>query len=133
MTPRKPWLVLPDQLSNRVFFDAGIVRGLSERLEGGPTAVFLVPRAEAADWAGRLEGGSVLHGEDLTATGNGLGERSLRRADAWLDRRIGYHPLAIRLNQRHSFSIGFSQGEYVGNQTGSICGKSFKALSTSGC
>ena len=25
------------------------------------------------------------------------------RLDAWLDRRIGYHPLAIRLNHRHGF------------------------------
>jgi UDP-N-acetylglucosamine:LPS N-acetylglucosamine transferase len=105
MTSRRPWLVLPDQLSIRVFFDAGIVRGLSERLEEVPTAVFLVPRTEAADWAGRLDGGSVLHGEDLTAPGNGLGERARRRADAWLDRRIGYHPLAIRLNYRHGFHL----------------------------
>jgi UDP-N-acetylglucosamine:LPS N-acetylglucosamine transferase len=105
MTSRKPWLVLPDQLSIRVFFDTGIVRGLAERLEGEPTLVFLVPRTEAAGWTGRLEGGSVLHGEDLTPPGSGLGERVLRRADAWLDRRIGYHPLAIRLNYRHGFHL----------------------------
>jgi len=78
MTSRKPWLVLPDQLSIRVFFDAGIVRGLSERLGEGPTAVFLVPRTEAAGWTGRLDGGRVLRGEELTAAGGGLGERALR-------------------------------------------------------
>lgn len=104
MSPRT-WLVLPDQLSNRVFFDAGIVERLSERLDGELTAVFLVPRDEAADWAGRLGEVPVLHGGDLTAPGGGRGERALRRLDAWLDRRIGYHPLAIRLNYRHGFHL----------------------------
>ena len=102
---RSTWLVLPDQLSIRVFFDAGIVDGLSDRLEGRLTAVFLVPRDEAADWTGRLGGLPVLHGADLTAPGDGLGERALRRADATLDRHLGYHPLAIRLNHRHGFHL----------------------------
>ena len=26
-----------------------------------------------------------------------------RRADGWLDRRLGYYPLALRLNRRHGF------------------------------
>ncbi len=105
MTARTPWLVLPDQLSIRVFFDAGIVEGLSERLGGALTAVFVVPRDEAADWVGRVGNGSILHGDELTAAGDGPGERALRRADAWLDRQIGYHPLAIRLNHRHGFHL----------------------------
>jgi UDP-N-acetylglucosamine:LPS N-acetylglucosamine transferase len=105
MTPRRPWLVLPDQLSIRVFFDAGIVEGLSERLGGALSAVFVVPRDEAADWVGRLGDGSVLHADELTAAGGALGEQALRRADAWLDRQIGYHPLAIRLNHRHGFHL----------------------------
>ena len=33
----------------------------------------------------------------------GLRDRALGRIDAWLDRRLGYHPLAIRLNYRHGF------------------------------
>jgi hypothetical protein len=105
MTSRRPWLVLPDQLSIRVFFDAGIVEGLSERLRGGLTCVFLVPPDEAADWAGRVESGAVLLGGELTAATDGLPERVLRRTDAWLDRQIGYHPLAIRLNHRHGFHL----------------------------
>ena len=40
---RSTWLVLPDQLSIRVFFDAGIVDGLADRLDGRARAVFLVP------------------------------------------------------------------------------------------
>jgi UDP-N-acetylglucosamine:LPS N-acetylglucosamine transferase len=102
---RRTWLVLPDQLSNRVFFDTGIVDGLRERLEGALAAVFLVPRDEAADWTGRLGDVPVLHVEDLTASGDGLRERAARRADAWLDRRFGYHPVAIRLNYRHGFHL----------------------------
>jgi hypothetical protein len=99
---RRPWLVLPDQLSIRVFFDAGIVGLLSERLAGMFTAVFVVPRAESEDWVDRLDGVPVQHAEDLTS-GGGPRERAVRRADAWLDRHLGYHPLAIRLNERHGF------------------------------
>ena len=33
----------------------------------------------------------------------GRAERALARMDAWLDRQLGYHPLAIRLNHRHGF------------------------------
>ena len=35
---RRAWLVLPDQLSIRVFVDTGIVDGLRERLEGALAA-----------------------------------------------------------------------------------------------
>lgn len=102
---RRPWLVLPDQLSIRVFVDAGIVDLLAERLDRELVAVFLVPREDAAAWSGRLGGIPVVDGEDLTAPSGALGERVLRRADAWLDRRIGYHPLAIRLNHRYGFHL----------------------------
>ena len=43
-------------------------------------------------------------GEDLVAA-DGLPDRALGRVDAWLDRRVGYHPLAIRLNYRHGFHV----------------------------
>jgi UDP-N-acetylglucosamine:LPS N-acetylglucosamine transferase len=102
---RRAWLVLPDQLSIRVFVDTGIVDGLCDRLDGALAAVFLVPRDEAADWTGRLGEVPALHVEDLTEPGDGLGERAARRADAWLDRRVGYHPVAIRLNYRHGFHL----------------------------
>ena len=68
---QRAWLVLPDQLSIRVFFDTGIVEGLSERLGGALAAVFLVPRDEAADWVGRVGNGSVLYGDELTAAAGG--------------------------------------------------------------
>ena len=102
MTPKRAWIVLPDLLSIRIFVDTGIVRGLDERLEGKLSAIFLVPRVAAADWARRLSGIDVAYGEDLAAP-DGLPDRALGRVDAWLDRRLGYHPLAMRLNYRHGF------------------------------
>jgi UDP-N-acetylglucosamine:LPS N-acetylglucosamine transferase len=99
---KRTWLVLPDQLSIRVFVDTGIVSGLHDRLDGRLAAVFLVPREAAAEWRDRLPDIPVLDGDQLTAPG-ALPDRVLRRLDTWLDRRLGYHPLAIRLNYRHGF------------------------------
>jgi hypothetical protein len=97
------WVVLPDQLSIRLFVDSGIVEGLRRHTEGRVTAVFLVPRTEAEPWTGRLGDVPVLHGDDLAAPSGSPAQRAARRVDAWLDRRIGYHPLALRLNYRHGF------------------------------
>lgn len=102
---KRTWVVLPDQLSIRVFVDTGIMEGLRERLGGRVAAVFLVPREGAEEWRERLPGIPVLHGEDLTAPRGGLRERVGRRLDAWLDRQLGYYPLAIRLNYRHGFHL----------------------------
>ena len=99
---KRTWVVLPDLLSIRVFVDAGIVRGLDERLGNTLAVVFLVPREAAAEWRDRLPAVTVLYGEELTAP-RGLLDRTFARLDAWLDRRLGYHPLAIRLNYRHGF------------------------------
>jgi UDP-N-acetylglucosamine:LPS N-acetylglucosamine transferase len=99
---KRAWLVLPDLLSIRVFFDTGIASGLHERLNGRLTAVFLVPREAAAEWLDRVPGLAVTSGDELTA-GNGLADRALARLDAMLDRQLGYHPLAMRLNHRHGF------------------------------
>lgn len=99
---KRVWLVLPDQLSIRMFFDAGVVDGLRERLGDGLSTVFLVSRAEAAEWSARIGDIPVLFGDDLTA---GTGEGLQARIDTWLDRQIGYHPLAIRLNHRHGFHL----------------------------
>jgi hypothetical protein len=98
---KRAWVVLPDLLSIRIFFDTGIVAGLHERLAGRLAAVFLVPGA-AAGWGDRVPGLDVLDGGALTAA-DGVTDRALGRVDAALDRRIGYHPLAIRLNYRHGF------------------------------
>jgi len=99
---KRTWLVLPDQLSIRMFFDAGIVDRLRERLGGRLTAVFLVSGEEASEWSTRLGDIPVLFGDELR---DDAGNRVTSRLDAWLDRRIGYHPLAIRLNRRHGFHL----------------------------
>ena len=102
MTLKRLWIVLPDPLSIRIFVDTGIVRGLHERLGGGLAVVFLVSREAAAEWVGRLPDVPVLYGDDL-AVGRGRLDRALGWINAWLDRQLGYHPLAIRLNYRHGF------------------------------
>jgi hypothetical protein len=105
VTGRRPWVVLPDLLSIRVFFDAGILAGLRDRLNGELTVVFLVPAADAEEWAGRLGDTPTLHGATLTATSRDVRERIARRVDGWLDEQLGYYPLAIRLNHRHGFHL----------------------------
>jgi UDP-N-acetylglucosamine:LPS N-acetylglucosamine transferase len=102
---KRVWLVLPDQLSIRLFFDAGIVDGLRERLDGRLAAVFLVPRDEASEWTGGLGDVPVLLGEELTASRGSFLERAGVRVDRALDSQLGYHPLAIRLNYRHGFHL----------------------------
>ncbi len=102
MSAARAWLVLPDQLSIRIFVETGIVSGLRDRLGGGLAVVFLLPREGAADWVARLDGVAVVYGDDLTAP-RGAVDRVLGRIDAALDRRLGYHPLAMRLNYRHGF------------------------------
>jgi UDP-N-acetylglucosamine:LPS N-acetylglucosamine transferase len=100
---RRVWLVLPDQLSIRIFFDAGIVDGLAEHLDGALAAVFLVSRDDASAWTDRLGEVPALLGDHLTAPHGRFRERAARRLDDALDRHLGYHPLAIRLNDRHGF------------------------------
>src|SRR5918999_4159727 len=99
------WLVLPDQLSIRLFFDAGIVERLHERLEGELAIVFLVPRDEASEWTDRVGHAPVHLGEHLSASQGSLAERAAARVDRILDGWLGYHPLAIRLNHRHGFHL----------------------------
>lgn len=97
---KRAWLVLPDQLSTRLFFDTGIVTGLHERLEERLVAVFL---SDAGEWRERLAEIPALSGDELAAADVAFRERARRRLDRALDRQLGYYPLAIRLNERHGF------------------------------
>ena len=103
MTAKRVWIVLPDLLSIRVFFDTGILEGLRDRLGGDVTAIFLVPSEDARAWAVRLDSVPSLDGATLAASSGALGDRIAHRLDRALDARLGYYPLAIRLNYRHSF------------------------------
>ncbi len=94
------WLVLPDQLSIRLFFDTGIVAGLRARLGDRLCAGFV---GDGSQWAGASVGVEALDVDGLLPPGVRLLERVRRRVDRWLDGKIGYYPLAIRLNHRHGF------------------------------
>src|ERR687898_1681808 len=65
VTAKRVWIVLPDLLSIRVFFDTGILEGLRDRLGGELTAIFLVPSGDARAWAVRLDGVPWLDGATL--------------------------------------------------------------------
>lgn len=104
MTPRRRiWLVLPDQLSTRIFFDCRVVDLLRERVAERLEVVFLMDRDAVAEWEPRLEGLRVTHRDELFPFGVRAAERARRRLDRWLDDRIGFYPLAIRVNLRHGF------------------------------
>jgi UDP-N-acetylglucosamine:LPS N-acetylglucosamine transferase len=94
------WLVLPDQLSIRLFFDTGIVEGLRARFGDRLVAGFV---GDGAQWEGGSGGVEALDARGLLPSSVGLPAKVRRRLDGWLDRRIGYYPLAIRLNERQGF------------------------------
>ena len=95
------WLVLPDSLTIRLFFDTGIVGGLEARL--GDRLVTVLPSPdEGSDWASRVRG-RVLYRSELVPIRVDDRERALRRIDRVLDRHLGYYPLAMRLNYRYGF------------------------------
>jgi CDP-glycerol glycerophosphotransferase (TagB/SpsB family) len=97
------WLVLPDPFSSRLFFDTGIVADLHERL-GDRLELFLFDTGEQAGaWAGRADGIRVTKPPDLVREGAPVREKIHRRADAWLDRQIGFYPLSLRLSLRNGF------------------------------
>ena len=102
---RPVWLVLADPLSTRIFIDCGIAERLDEHYGARLQPVFLFDREEAAAWATRLNGRGVLFQGDLAAASPRPLERAFTRGDRWLDERIGYYPLAIRLNYRHGFHL----------------------------
>lgn len=102
MTP--VWLVLPDPFSSRLFFDTGIVDGLRDRI-GGRLELFLLDAGEqAAAWSERAAGARVTRPGDLEAGRVTPAEKAFRRADRWLDRRIGFYPLSLRHSLRHGFN-----------------------------
>jgi CDP-glycerol glycerophosphotransferase (TagB/SpsB family) len=103
MSNRPVWLVLPDPLSTRIFFDCGIVERLRGRLGTRLRVVFLMPTTDVAGWSDRLAGLEVTDREELFPLHVGVGAAVWRRVDRWLDRRIGFYPLALRMSVRHGF------------------------------
>jgi hypothetical protein len=103
--PDGVWLVLPDQLSTRLFFDSGIVERLDEELGSRVALVFLLSEDDVRRWHARTPGVRVLDSGALLPQHVGIRERIGRGADRMIDRQAGYFPLAIRLNYRHGFHL----------------------------
>jgi hypothetical protein len=100
---RPVWLVLPDPFSSRLFFDTGIVDILRERL-GDRLELFLLDTGEEAGaWRDRAGGVRTTAAGELAALDPSLAGRAHRRVDRWLDSRIGFYPLSLRLTLRHGF------------------------------
>ena len=101
MAAGRVWLVLPDPLSARIFFDCGIVGRLQERLGGRLQVVFLMPRDDVAGWSDRLAGAQITFREELFPLRVGIVASIWRRLDRRLDGVIGFYPLALRVSLRH--------------------------------
>jgi CDP-Glycerol:Poly(glycerophosphate) glycerophosphotransferase len=102
---RPVWLVLADPFSTRVFLDCGIAELLEERYGSRLQPVFLFESEDTPSWSARLDGRGVLSPPELEEGAAAPLERALSRGDRWLDKRLGYYPLAIRLNYRHGFHL----------------------------
>src|SRR5262249_61530609 len=97
------WLVLPDPFSSRLFFDTGTVRRLRAE-PGDRLELFLLDRGEQAGaWAERAGSIRSTRPDELVSRRASVGERAFRRADGWLDRRIGFYPLSLRHSLRNGF------------------------------
>jgi hypothetical protein len=94
------WLVLPDLFSSRLFFDTGIVEKLQQRV--GDRLELFVEEGQQG-WAERARGVRVTSRDELIWATVPLPEKLWRRADRWLDGRVGFYPLSLRHSLRHGF------------------------------
>jgi hypothetical protein len=98
------WLVLPDPFSSRLFFDTGIVDDLHGRL-GERLELFLLDTSEQSEaWSERAAGIRVTRPDSLRSQNTTTREKVFRRADGWLDRRVGFYPLSLRQSLREGFN-----------------------------
>jgi hypothetical protein len=103
------WLVLPDPFSSRLFFDTGIVADLRGRL-GERLELFLLDTSEhESAWRERAGDARVTCAADLQVQQEAVPEKVFRRADQWLDRRVGFYPLSLRQSLREGFNQGRMQ------------------------
>jgi hypothetical protein len=95
------WLVLPDPFSSRLFFDTGIVEHLRSRL--GDRLALVLGEGERG-WAERAPGVRVIARDELIPAHVPPRDKVWRRADRWLDGKIGFYPLSVRQTLRHGFN-----------------------------
>ena len=99
------WLVLPDPFSSRLFFDTGIVDHLRGKLGDGLELILDV--GDQTDfWAERAGAIRVVRLEELVDGRPAALTKAHRRADTWLDARIGFYPLSLRQTLHHGFNRG---------------------------
>jgi CDP-Glycerol:Poly(glycerophosphate) glycerophosphotransferase len=77
----------------------GLRRALPNRLVG----IFLLDAQHVRPWLPKLDGVPLVDEQELLPARVDLDERITRRADDWLDDRIGFFPLAVRHSLRHGF------------------------------
>jgi hypothetical protein len=85
-----------------VFVQCGILASLHDRLGDRLVVVDLLGEESAARWRDGVPVPPVPR-QELLPWKPSAPEKARRRADAWLDRRLGFFPLAIRFNERHGF------------------------------
>jgi hypothetical protein len=95
------WVVLPDPFSSRLFFDTGIVEHLRSRL--GERLALVLDEGER-EWAWRAPGVHVIAVDELCPSSVPPRDKIRRRADRWLDAKIGFYPLSVRQSLRHGFN-----------------------------
>jgi hypothetical protein len=100
MSSKRAWVVLPDQLSTRLFVDTGIVDGLRARLDDRLVVVLV---GDGVGWSVGTGELPAIDAAELFPIRVTVVERLHRAVDRRLDNAIGYYPLAIRLNLRHGF------------------------------
>ncbi len=102
MSGNRVWVVLAEELATRVFVQCGILTKLHERLGDRLVAVDLLGEEASARWRD-ANGVPTVPGAELLPWRPPAPEKARRRIDNWLDRRIGFFPLAIRFNEHHGF------------------------------
>jgi hypothetical protein len=95
------WVVLPDPFSSRLFFDTGIVEHLRSRL--GDRLALVLDEGEQ-EWAERAPGIRVIRRDELMRVRMPPRDKIWRRADRWLDAKIGFYPLSLRQSLRNGFN-----------------------------
>jgi hypothetical protein len=95
------WVILPDPFSSRLFFDTGIVEHLHSRL--GDRLALVLDEAER-EWAKRAPGVRLIARDELIPAHASPRDKIWRRADRWLDAKIGFYPLSLQQSLRHGFN-----------------------------
>lgn len=97
------WLVLPDLLSTRVFVGTGVLAGLERSLGNDLVTIPLIQASDVELWGDGLP--VDIAPLELAPYAVPSREKVARRLDGWLDRKLGFFPLAIRFNERHGFHL----------------------------